>query len=58
VLEAIRAEFGRLSLRGAALAAVSVVPFVAGWVAGFVVSAALWLAAAVVAGYKAGRGGE
>ena len=39
-----------------ALALVLLLPYAAGWCAGVCVFVVLWLAAAVVAGYRAGRG--
>ena len=56
MIEAIKAEMGNLSLGRLGLVAVSLLPFLLGWLVGFVVRAFLWIVAAVVAGFKAGRG--
>lgn len=46
----------RLNVRALLAALALALPFVVGWLSGFCVFVVLWLAAAVVAGYKAGRG--
>lgn len=56
MIEAIRTQANRVDTVNIILFIVSVTPFVAGWLAGFVVRCGVWMAAAVVAGYKAGRG--
>lgn len=44
------------TIQTAILTIVSLPPFLAGWVAGFMVRSALWFVAAVLAGYEMGRG--
>ena len=51
----IRAEFDRQRLLDAALVALAVIPYALGWLVGVIVRLSLWIVAAVVAGYKAGR---
>lgn len=48
----------KIDLRGWLAAALLVAPFVLGWLVGVCVFVVLWFAAAVVAGYKAGRGAD
>lgn len=57
VMTQIRVEVGRLAVDLAdGLVMALVAPFyVVGWLVGFAVRCVLWAAAAVVAGYKAGR---
>lgn len=46
----------KINLRAWLATALLVAPFVLGWLVGVCVFVVLWFAAAVVAGYKAGRG--
>jgi len=43
-------------IKTAILTAVSLPPFLAGYLVGFAMRSALWLIAAIVAGYETGRG--
>lgn len=45
----------RMDWRAVALWLVSAPPFVLGWLAGLIVTIVLWIWAALVAGYQAGR---
>lgn len=49
-------DMPRINLRAWLAILALVIPFVLGWLAGVCVFVVLWFAAAVVAGYKAGRG--
>ncbi len=46
----------KINLRAWLATALLVAPFVLGWLVGVCVFVVLWFAAAVVAGYKAGKG--
>ena len=56
MIEQIKAQAKQIKAGDIIVVIVSVVPFVAGWIVGFAVRAVTWVLAAVVAGYKAGRG--
>lgn len=49
-------DMPRFDLRAWLAMLALVIPFVLGWLVGVCVFVVLWFAAAVVAGYKAGRG--
>ena len=56
MLDEVRAEMGRLRPADWLLWLAAIAPYAIGWLAGFVVRLFLLLAAAVIAGYRAGRG--
>jgi hypothetical protein len=58
MMDRIRNEFNRLHFADIALTVLAIVPYALGWLVGIVVRLTLWLVAAVIAGYHAGRGEE
>jgi hypothetical protein len=58
MMDRIRNEFNRLHFADIALTVLAIVPYAVGWLVGIVVRLTLWLVAAVIAGYHAGRGEE
>lgn len=56
MIERIEVEIQQLNFRVAILTVISALPYVLGWLVGFVMRGVLWLVAAIVAGYKSGRG--
>lgn len=56
MIDRIRSEFDRLNFADIVLTVLALIPYALGWLAGAIVRLALWLIAAIVAGYRAGRG--
>lgn len=56
MIDRIRNEFYRLNFADIALTVLAVVPYAVGWLVGVLVRLTLWIVAAVIAGYHAGRG--
>lgn len=56
MIDKVRSEFDRLNLADMALMLLALIPYALGWLAGAIVRLVLWLVAAIVAGYKAGKG--
>ena len=58
MFESIHAEYKQSAVNEWALVAVAAVPYLVGYIAGVIVRLCVWLVAAIIAGYKAGRGNE
>lgn len=56
MLQRIRGEMANIHISEWALTLLAFVPYAVGWIVGVVVRLTLWLIAAIVAGYKAGKG--
>lgn len=56
MIDKIRSEFDRLNFADIVLTVLALIPYALGWLAGAIVRLVLWLIAAIVAGYRAGRG--
>ena len=52
----IRTELARIDLAAVGLWLLCALPYALGWLVGFLVRCVLWMVAAVVAGYKTGKG--
>lgn len=58
MLARTQAEFARISISTWLLTLAALAPYALGWLAGAAVRLALWVVAAAIAGYRAGRGTE
>lgn len=58
MLQRIRAELAGIDLGEWVLTLLALIPYALGWLVGVIVRLVLWMVAAIVAGYKAGKGDE
>ena len=56
MLESIERHYQAATVKSVALGAVGFLPYLTGFVVGFVIRSVLWLISAIVAGYEHGRG--
>ena len=56
MIDRVRRELAGLNVADVALMLLTLTPYALGWLVGVVVRVTLWLLAAIVAGYKAGKG--